>query len=415
TIRNPKGRSLPTDLRLPHEVYPGPLGSIPALNFRSGLSWPLGSIPALNFCQVYSGPLGSIPALNFCSGLSWPPRVHPGFPALNFRSGLSWPLGSIPALNFCSGLSWPPRVHLGFKFLFRSIMAPRVHPGFKFLFRSILAPRVHPGFKFLFRSIPVLNFCSGLSWLLQNPRSRPGLLFITRQSKANVRSQSHERQGKSWVHWKSRREQSEELTGKEPRKQRSWHCGTIHHRITEAPKGAQYGTLKIPLSAKVTNDTSGRISGAYRLSWDASDLSRTPFLTGLREARPIDNGSQRLSVNLRGTFTENRDRNDSRTPRDIQRALRKPRSQILRPSRANGLRPEATSQRSPTGQKGYGNECQDAQRAIGDRGHSTPLRTSKQGKTDSRGAESPEHSFTRRMAILGSFKSSSFKHSKSIN
>ncbi|PKI65344.1 hypothetical protein CRG98_014259 [Punica granatum] len=63
-------------------------------------------------------------------------------------------------------------------------------------------------------------------------------------------------------------------------------------------------------------------------------------------------GSQRLPVNLRGTFTENRDRNDSRTPRDIQRALRKPWSQVPRPSRAKGLRPEATRQRSPTGQKG---------------------------------------------------------------
>ncbi|OWM90858.1 hypothetical protein CDL15_Pgr010669 [Punica granatum] len=75
---------------------------------------------------------------------------------------------------------------------------------------------------------------------------------------------------------------------KEPRKQRIRHCGTIHHRITEIPKGAQYRTLKIPLSTKVTNDTSGRISGANRLSWDASDLSRTPFLTGLREARPTN-------------------------------------------------------------------------------------------------------------------------------
>ncbi|OWM73809.1 hypothetical protein CDL15_Pgr012372 [Punica granatum] len=105
-------------------------------------------------------------------------------------------------------------------------------------------------------------------FLHENPRSKPGLLFITRQSKTNARSWSHEQWEKSWVHEKSRREQSEELTGKEPRKQRSWHCGTIHHRITEAPKDAQYGTLEIPLSAKVTNDTSGRISGAYHISRD---------------------------------------------------------------------------------------------------------------------------------------------------
>ncbi|OWM76796.1 hypothetical protein CDL15_Pgr021188 [Punica granatum] len=55
---------------------------------------------------------------------------------------------------------------------------------------------------------------------------------------------------------------------KEPRKQRSRHCGTIYHRITEALKGAQHGTLKIPHSAKVTNDTSGRIFGAYHTSRD---------------------------------------------------------------------------------------------------------------------------------------------------
>ncbi|OWM84569.1 hypothetical protein CDL15_Pgr028304 [Punica granatum] len=61
---------------------------------------------------------------------------------------------------------------------------------------------------------------------------------------------------------------SEERTNKESPKRQSWHCGTILHRVTEAPKGAQYGTPKIPLSAKVTNDTSGRISGASCLSRD---------------------------------------------------------------------------------------------------------------------------------------------------
>ncbi|PKI34314.1 hypothetical protein CRG98_045295 [Punica granatum] len=37
----------------------------------------------------------------------------------------------------------------------------------------------------------------------------------------------------------------------------------------------------------MTNDTSGRVSGAYQLSRGASDLPRTPFLTGLREADPL--------------------------------------------------------------------------------------------------------------------------------
>ncbi|OWM72783.1 hypothetical protein CDL15_Pgr024835 [Punica granatum] len=67
---------------------------------------------------------------------------------------------------------------------------------------------------------------------------------------------------------KGGREYLEERTNKESRKRRSWHCGTIHHRVTEASKGAQFGTLKIPLSSKVTNDTSGRISGANHMSWD---------------------------------------------------------------------------------------------------------------------------------------------------
>ncbi|PKI64643.1 hypothetical protein CRG98_014959, partial [Punica granatum] len=40
----------------------------------------------------------------------------------------------------------------------------------------------------------------------------------------------------------------------------------------------------------------------------------------------------------------------------------------IRPHRVNGLRSGTTTQQSPTGHKGHRNECQDAQRAIGDRG-----------------------------------------------
>ncbi|PKI60407.1 hypothetical protein CRG98_019192 [Punica granatum] len=76
---------------------------------------------------------------------------------------------------------------------------------------------------------------------------------------------------KAWSTEKGGWEPSEEQTNKEPRKQRSWHCGTIHHRITEAPKGAQYGTLKIPLSAK--------------LSGPAPLTSRRPPKTGLQAPR----------------------------------------------------------------------------------------------------------------------------------
>ncbi|OWM77042.1 hypothetical protein CDL15_Pgr002682 [Punica granatum] len=143
----------------------------------------------------------------------------------------------------------------------------------------------------------------------------------------------------------------------------------------------------------MTNDTSGRVSGAYRLSRGASDLPQTPFLTGLLRTAPLTskrhpkngptstqgppgswnklqttfrnstglpegrfNGSKRLSVNLRGTFTENRDHSDPRTPQDIQGTTGKARSQVIRSSRANGLRSGTTSRRSPTRRKGHRNE-----------------------------------------------------------
>ncbi|OWM77121.1 hypothetical protein CDL15_Pgr013212 [Punica granatum] len=77
------------------------------------------------------------------------------------------------------------------------------------------------------------------------------------------------------------RRQSEEQTDDKSRSNRSRHCGTIHHRITEASKGAQCGALKIPLGAKVTNHTSESISEASCLSRDTPELSQTPFLTGL--------------------------------------------------------------------------------------------------------------------------------------
>ncbi|PKI33272.1 hypothetical protein CRG98_046338 [Punica granatum] len=206
TIRNPKGCSPPTASCLTHAAS-----------------------------HVLEAP-------KIVEGCATPPKptVYPG------------PFESIPALNFCSGLSRPLRVHPGFKFLFRSILAPsgpsrllRVHPGFKFLVQ------VYPGF---FRVHPDLNFQRNIptcpskvraaiggkwyqscrraekggayyglwlhpltehatkekqavstpfwptSFLHENPRSKPRLLFITRQSKVNVRSQSHERQEKSWVH-----------------------------------------------------------------------------------------------------------------------------------------------------------------------------------------------------------------------
>ncbi|PKI65589.1 hypothetical protein CRG98_014089 [Punica granatum] len=103
------------------------------------------------------------------------------------------------------------------------------------------------------------------------------------------------------------------------------------------PGSSAFGSIPATFSAKLTNDTSESISGAYRLSRNTPDLSRTPFLTGLPGSDPLTrflegrfSGSDRLPVNLQGTFTENRDHSDPRTPQDIRGTLRKPRSQVPR-------------------------------------------------------------------------------------
>ncbi|PKI74116.1 hypothetical protein CRG98_005495 [Punica granatum] len=70
--------------------------------------------------------------------------------------------------------------------------------------------------------------------------------------------------------------QSKGEMNNEPRSNRSWHYGTIHHRITETSEGIQYGTLKIPLGAKMTNGTSRRISEASCLSRGTPEHSQTP-------------------------------------------------------------------------------------------------------------------------------------------
>ncbi|OWM72893.1 hypothetical protein CDL15_Pgr028277 [Punica granatum] len=61
-----------------------------------------------------------------------------------------------------------------------------------------------------------------------------------------------------------------------PENSRDRHCGTIHHRITGASEGIQYGTLKIPLGAKMTNGTSGHTSESPCLSRGTPEHSQTP-------------------------------------------------------------------------------------------------------------------------------------------
>ncbi|PKI35907.1 hypothetical protein CRG98_043706 [Punica granatum] len=126
-----------------------------------------------------------------------------------------------------------------------------------------------------------------------------------------------------------------------------WHYSPPSHRSTERAPGARF-------TDKQTTSQNGLIGtqGPPR-SWDKLQTTiRNP--TRLPEGR--FSRSKRLPTNLRGTFTENRDHSDPRTPQDIRGTLRKPRSQVPRSSRGNGLRSETTSQRSPTRQKGHRNE-----------------------------------------------------------
>ncbi|PKI67430.1 hypothetical protein CRG98_012180 [Punica granatum] len=74
-------------------------------------------------------------------------------------------------------------------------------------------------------------------------------------------------------------------------------------------------------------------------------------------------GRKRLPANLRGTFMENRDHSDPRTPRDTRETLRKPRSQVPRSPPADGLRSGTASQRSRVRQKAHRDKHYNAQRS----------------------------------------------------
>ncbi|PKI45453.1 hypothetical protein CRG98_034155 [Punica granatum] len=105
--------------------------------------------------------------------------------------------------------------------------------------------------------------------------------------------------------------------------------GTAALFITESPKHR-----KAPRDHQGHGTSLRRSFGTLRGSPKDVSVVRTP------------------STNLRGTSTENRDRNDPRAPQDIRRTLRKPRPQVPRHSRANGLRSGTMSRRSPTRREG---------------------------------------------------------------
>ncbi|PKI68911.1 hypothetical protein CRG98_010704 [Punica granatum] len=284
-----------------------PFGPIPA-SFRSilvhsGLPWSIRVYPGL--IQVHPGPFGSIP-VSFRSILVI--RVHPGSIRSKFRS-----FGSIRSKFRTFG-------SIGSKFrsfgsipvIFKSILVhlhsglSRSHSGLSWFICIWVYPghiQVYPG-SYAFGSIPVSfrsilvhlhsglsRSRSGLSWFICIG-VYPGLIQVYLGSSAfgsiPVTFRSilvHLHSGLSWFIC-IRVYPGSYAFGSIPVSFRSI-LVHLHSGLPRSHSGAQYGTLKIPLNAKVTNDTSRRVSGAYRLSRDAPDLSRTPFLTGFPGPAPL--------------------------------------------------------------------------------------------------------------------------------
>ncbi|PKI67228.1 hypothetical protein CRG98_012369 [Punica granatum] len=151
-------------------------------------------------------------------------------------------------------------------------------------------------------------------------RPKLGTLFTIGKPEANMRAQGHGLREKSMVHREKRR-RAVRITDKQGIPKTAelalWHYSLPNHRSTQGPPGSR------------------------------NELQMT-FRNSTWSPKGRFSGHKRLPTSLRGTSTENRDHNDPRAPRDNQGTPRKPRSQVPRSSRANGLRLGATSQRSPT-------------------------------------------------------------------
>ncbi|PKI63334.1 hypothetical protein CRG98_016275 [Punica granatum] len=134
-----------------------------------------------------------------------------------------------------------------------------------------------------------------------------------------------------------------------------WHYSSPSHRGTERAPGAR-STDKHTAPQNGPTSTQGPPGSGNKL--------QTTFRNSTWFPEGRFSGHERPPASLRGTSTKNRDHNDPRAPhneprapQDIQGTLRKSRSQVPRSSRAYGLCPRATSQRSPTGQEDRQNEC----------------------------------------------------------
>ncbi|PKI58209.1 hypothetical protein CRG98_021380 [Punica granatum] len=224
-------------------------------------------------------------------------------PGKTFRTlQVNW----VGAFEPCSSFGMRPilqtlRGSVPTKFLFRGL-SPRVRPDFKLLFTGS-SPRVRHDFyifasdaycrhpilahRLLTRGLPAEARITIHDPTIGGERADAGAQTTEGkrsppkgsegQSKGEINNEP--RSNRSWhcgtIHHRERADVGARTTeGKpspskgseghskgeinnEPRSNRSWHCGTIHHRITEASEVIQYGTLKIPLGAKMTNGTSG--------------------------------------------------------------------------------------------------------------------------------------------------------------
>ncbi|PKI74117.1 hypothetical protein CRG98_005496 [Punica granatum] len=146
---------------------------------------------------------------------------------------------------------------------------------------------------------------------------------------------------------KGGREQSEERTDKESRKRRSCHCGTIHHRVTEAPKDDfPKRAYRHPGTTKVREQAPDDLPELDSISRGTLQWSRT--FPGKPSGHVYGRqGSQRSpTTSQRSPSASRHSENTEKIPAKVPRS-----------SRANDPRPKATSQRSSTGQKDRQNEC----------------------------------------------------------
>ncbi|PKI75901.1 hypothetical protein CRG98_003700 [Punica granatum] len=234
-----------------------------------------------------------------------------------------------------SGPSLDPLVTFG------SVPVIQVHPG---LIQSRSVTQVYPGSS-AFGSIPIIQVYPGSSTFGSISVSFGSIPVIISRAMSHYIQARHEQPRGSYNRAvagpkKGRRtcghrvtndgrragsiRKAEEISRKnlQTRSPENSEVGTVALFITESLKRRKTAPQNGPTGTQGPPRSGNKLQMTFRSS------------TGFPEGR--FSGHERLPVSLRGTSTENRDHNDPRAPQDIRGTLRKSRSQVPRPPRANG-------------------------------------------------------------------------------